>query len=74
MTATNSRRVLPTRRSLWFRLIRACRLRVLHWQLDCLRDERKHYAGTGLTGPIYLRNSFQQELGLLARIRQLEQA
>ena len=68
-------RVLPTRRSLWFRLVRACRLRVLRWQLDCLRDERQAYQEAGLRiGPIYLRNSYQQELGLLARIRQLEQA
>ena len=74
MTATNSRRVLPTRRSLWFSLIRACRLRVLRWQLDCLRDERERYLRAGYVGLEYLRVCRTEEQRLLARIRELEEA
>lgn len=67
-------RVVPTRRSLWFRLVRACRLRMLGWQLDCLRAEREQYLSAGMVGRVYMRNSYQQELDLRARIRELEQA
>ena len=72
MTATNSRRVLPTRRSLWFRLVRACRLRVLRWQLDCLRDERKRLRRYRPDRSDLPAQQLPAGLGLLARIRQLE--
>lgn len=54
------------------RLVLGLRLRYLRHQLGCLLDERDRYTALSWAGPIYLRNSFQQELQLRARIRQLE--
>ena len=65
-------RVIPTRPGLLQSAWRAIQLAMLRWQLDCLRDERSHYVGLGMAGPIYLRNSYQQELALMTRARQFE--
>lgn len=46
-------------------------LRVLRWQLACLRDEQRLYVDTGHAGPIFERNTRQQQLEVMARIRQL---
>lgn len=49
------------------------RLWFIRWNLQCLRDERDYYTALGLTGPVYMRNSFAEDRRLMARIRQLEQ-
>lgn len=67
-------RVIPTRPGLRRCLVRSIRLAWLRWNLECLRDEREHYSSLGWAGPIYMRNSFQQELQLRARIRSLDSA
>lgn len=67
-------RVIPTRPGVARCLVRALHVAVLRWELACLRDEREHYSSLGWTGPVYMRNSLQKELQLLARIRLLEAA
>jgi hypothetical protein len=67
-------RVIPTRPGVARCLVRAVHLAVLRWELSCLRDEREHYDSLGWVGPVYMRNSLQKELQLMARIRQLESA
>lgn len=67
-------RVIPTRPGLRRCLWRSIRLAWLRWHLECLRDERDHYASLGWAGPVYMRNSLQQELQLMARIRKLDVA
>ena len=49
------------------------RLALLRWQLDCMRDERERYDELGWASPVFLRNCFQQEMELMARIRELTQ-
>lgn len=67
-------RVIPTRPGLRYCLLRALRLAFYRWELSCLRDEREHYTSLGWVGPVYMRNSLQKELQLVARIRLLESA
>lgn len=55
------------------RLVLRPRLALLRWQLDCVRDERERYDELGWASPVFLRNCFQQELRLAARIRELTQ-
>lgn len=66
----------PPRAVRWFnalrRLVLRPRLALLRWQLDCVRDERERYDELGWASPVYLRNCLQQELELMARIRELE--
>lgn len=54
------------------RLLKGTRARLLRWHLACLRDERALYTEAGMVGPVYLRNSREMELQLLARLRELE--
>lgn len=69
--------IQPPRSVLWFNAVRRLVLRpylaLLRWQLDCVRDERERYDSLGWASPVYLRNSYQQELDLCARIRDLTQ-
>lgn len=51
---------------------RAARVALLNWQLACLRDEQELYVDTGQAGPIFVRESLQQQLQCMARIRELE--
>lgn len=48
------------------------RLALARWHLDCLRDEREFYKAAGCIGPVYLRNSLEMDVRLMARIRELE--
>lgn len=62
----------PPRAAFWLlRLITTVRLALLRWHLECLRDERDHYRALGMVGPIYMRNSWQEELRLRRAIRDL---
>lgn len=67
----------PPRAVRWFNALRQLvlrpRLALLRWQLDCVRDELERYDELGWASPVYLRNCFQQELELMARIRELTQ-
>lgn len=68
---------IPTRPALRLRIRRflvLLRCRVLLGQAACIRAEREFYEDAGAVGPIYRRNSFEQELQLLAQVRELKQS
>lgn len=67
--------IIPTRRSLAWRIWRAVRLRYLEWCEDCVREEREAYLDAGVTlGPEYLANSVALEESLRVEIALLEKS
>lgn len=55
--------------SIWRRLLIAR----VQWQLDCLTSEREHYQSLGWVGPVYLRESYAQQIKLMERIKRLQE-
>ena len=75
MTARLNRipRAIPTRPGLRERLRRLF-ARLLRRRAAGIAAERKQYEETSGIGPVYLRNSINAQLTLLARARRLEQS
>lgn len=55
--------------SFWRRLLIAR----VQWQIGCLTSEREHYQSLGWVGPIYLRESYAQQIRLMQRIRKIQE-
>lgn len=67
--------IIPTRRSLAWRIFRFARLAVLRWQERCVREEREEYLDAGVPlGPQYLANSTSKEEELRVEIALLEKS
>ena len=67
--------IIPTRRSLAWRIWRAVRIRCLEWCEDCIREEREAYLDAGVPlGSQYLANSVAKEEELRVEIALLEKS
>ena len=67
--------IIPTRRSLAWRIWRAVRIRYIEWCEDCIREERESYIDAGVPlGRDYLANSVAQEEELRVEIALLEKS
>lgn len=67
--------IIPTRRSLAWRIWRALRIRYLEWCEDCIREEREAYLDAGVPlGRDYLANSVAKEEELRVEIALLEKS
>lgn len=51
---------------------RALRVWWLRWHASCIADERHEYEKAGCVGPVYLRNSLNDQLQCLREARLLE--
>lgn len=54
-------------------LVTRVRIALIRHEIECLAAEREQYQRAGCVGPIYLRESYAQQLRLIGRIKQLEQ-